>query len=342
MRAAIVGTGWYVPDEVIPNAFFDDGEPWYFYDSKGDRVPETDGERRKTNQYKHTFLTADKIATISGVSERRKAAPDEHVHHLIAQAAENALNNAGIDADALDGIIVATISQQTDFPSAANRVQELLKARRAQNSFDIANACAGFPLALQIANGLIQTSRQGVYLVAGAELLTRAVDYEGRDVNANLFGDGAGVAILAPSFDTGILAYAGRSDQKDGKLDYITRDSYGKLRMGEGPSVLKNAVASMRDVTAELLNKVGWAKDDVDYYVFHQANRRIIEGLIRVMDVDPTKVGNNISRYGNMSAATNPVLLAQAREQGHITDGSKVIVASFGAGLVTSGVAVQF
>jgi 3-oxoacyl-[acyl-carrier-protein] synthase-3 len=338
VNAAIVGTGWYVPEEIITNSFFNDGEPWFFYDGEGNRIPDA----LSPTGYLQTLLTDEKMRQISGVEQRHKAAAGERVHHLVEKAARRALADAGMEPRDLDGIIVATVTPHRRFSSAANCVQELLGAQNVHACYDIANACAGFPLAVDIAAQKVRSEGK-VYLVAGAEVLTRIVDYAGRDVNANLFGDGAGAAILAPTErDIGVLAYAGRSSPEDGKIRYIVQDDRGFVRMPEGPRVFVNAVQSMHAVTLELLEKTGWRKDEVDYFVYHQANIRILDRLMRVADIDPARVGKNIAQYGNMSAATNPVLLAQAREYGAITDGSKVIIAAFGAGLVTAGVAVRF
>ena len=328
MNASVLATGWHVPDEIIPNSFFDDGKPWYFYDGNGNRLPG-----------KETLLTDEKIRAISGVLERRKCAPGEYGHHLVAKAATAALSRAGLCATDLDGIIVATVTAQTNFPSCATCVQELLGATNVRTAFDIANACAGFPLALDIAKHAVLATGQ-TYLVAGVETLTRIVDYAGRDVNANLFGDGAGVAIVGPG-DRGILAYAGRSDTADGRLVFITRDGNGRVRMPNGPGVFRNAVRSMGRVTDELLGMMVWEKRDVDLYVYHQANQRILDGVASALALDPERVGNNIARYGNMSAAACPVLLAQSVEEGRVGPGSRVIMVSFGAGLVTSGVALR-
>jgi 3-oxoacyl-[acyl-carrier-protein] synthase-3 len=344
MRAAIVGTGFYVPDGVIPNSRFDDGKPWYFYDKDGNRLPETDPVNRLVDPYKCKIVTGEYIREkLSGIRERREAAPHEELHHLAWRAGEAALKNAGLSASDLTGIVIATVTARSTFPSAAIEVQNLLGADSVRYTHDINNACAGFPRALDIARKNIESDGRGIYLVIGAEVLTRVTDYEGRDINANLFGDGAGAVVLAPCSDgEGILASANRSDPSKGRIEYITRDHRGFLRMGNGPAVFVNAVPSMCAVTEELLEKARWKTDDVDYFVYHQANERITKAITKQLGAHPDKVGNNIAKYGNVSAATCPILLAEARDSGVVTKGSKVTIVAFGSGLTTSGVAVQF
>lgn len=355
MNAKILGTGFYVPDEIIPNSMFDDGKPWYFYDANSERIK----DESSPSGLKQTFLTDEKIRKISGIRERRKSGKDEYAHHLAAIAGKRALDAAGMPPADLEGIIVANVTQDSPFPSTAVKTQALLGASRVRDAYDIAFACAGFPLGLRNARDHILNGH-GPYLVIGVETLTKITDYIGRDVNATLFSDGAGACVVVPSDEeAGILAYASRSDPFHEKLFYILRDRKGFLRMPQGPYVMKNAVKSMAAATIDVLERTRWPGlqhpsplenppspnelfSQVDYFIFHQANNNITEGLIASTGIPREKVGNNIHKYGNMSAATCPVLLAEAVLEGKVHEGSRVILSSFGSGLVTSAIAVQF
>ncbi len=333
VNAAIAGTGYYLPDEIRDNKYFADGEPWFYFDRNGNSLRNRDG-------FKKAILTEEGILRRTGIRERR-IARNQPLEELAARAGAAALDDAGMSAQDLYGILVATVTQTQQYPSAAVLVQKRIGATKVRETYDVGKACAGWPMALDQAASAIIRGR-GPYLVIGAERLSGVTDYLGRDINATLFGDGAGAAVVVPEdTDRGILAYTTRSEPFDSRHEYITRDIRGLLRMQEGAKVLKNAVPSMAVVTQELIDTLGWSLDDI-YLVPHQANKRITEGVIRKTGIDPSRVGDNIEWYGNMSAATCPILLAQMREQGAIGTGSKAIVVSFGSGLVTSGVAIQF
>ncbi len=323
LHLKIAGTGRYLPAEIIPNNFF---------------------EGRKLNTYDKTGAVVDAkevsekdILRVTGIGERRKSASNECPSDMGYAAAVRAIEKSGIEVGSLAGIIFATVTEDKNFPSAACKIQEKLGARNCF-AFDIANACAGFPEALASANSRV-LRKLGNYLVAASECLTKMTDYT--DLNSTLFSDGAGAAVLVPTEDNlGICAEYSVSDPFGGKLDYIFRDKDKILRMPAGRAVMREATRQMIEASSVLKMDAGW--DRADVYIPHQANGRIIDEIEKRVKEEGSVVYRNIEKYGNMSAATCAVALDEAIEDGTICDGKRVIVVSFGAGLVTSGVAIQF
>lgn len=322
-HAIILGTGCYVPETRLTNELFT-GKELNVYDRAG-KVVET------------RTITADKILEVTGIRERRRADPDELVHHLAAKAARNALENARLSADDLDGIVISTVTNACRFPSAAAQVQLELGAKNTRYCTDLAAACAGFPYALDAADKRVQQSGKPC-LAIGVERLTGITDYS--DLNSVLFGDGAGATILGPNEnpERGLLAFYCATDPFDGKSSWIFQDEKCYVRMPEGRSVLKGAVRNMFDAASEIKKILGWGSDDVCLYIPHQANARITQGLIEKLGVSPDRVLDIIAEYGNMSTATCAVGLAKAIEEKRIEKGDKVVIVSLGSGLQTSGV----
>lgn len=344
-NAQIIGTGYYVPEEKITNDFFFDGKPWYFYDKEGKKLLDKETGKPKEKIFTEKDLNPDGSFRINGIKERRKAAKNEESHDLAYKAAYNTISNSGITANDIEGIIVASVTQQYQFPSTACLVQEMLGAKNVKEAFDIGNACAGFPLALSIARDRIRSGK-GPYLILAVEALTKLMDYtpDGeRDINTTLFGDGSGAVVAIPSEkNIGIMIDESLSNPHGKQSMYIYRDANNRLKMPMGPYVRKHAVNSMINVTKTLLEKSGLEIKDIDFYNFHQANLLITEDVINYAGLPREKVGNNILKYGNMSAATNAILQAQAIEEGKIKEGYIVINVSFGSGLVTHGVITKF
>ncbi len=323
LHLKIAGTGSYLPTDIIDNSYFTQ-KPLNRYDKEGNVL-----ETRE--------LTDEGIVKVTGIRERRRAKSHETPSYMGHLAAVNAIERAGIKADSLVGIIVATVTEEVNFPSAACKIQEKLGVRNCI-AYDISNACAGFPEALAQANSRM-LKREGNYLVVAAEKLTGVTDYT--DINSTLFGDGAGAAVLAPTVEpVGILAEFSSSDPHDGGLDLIFRDDESHLSMPEGNRVMKAAVREMTECARNLKAQVGWERADV--YIPHQANERIIQSVEKNVIADGATVYRTVAKYGNMSAATCPVALDEALRDGTIKEGSKVIMVSFGAGLVTAGTAIQF
>ncbi len=326
----IIGTGSYLPDRVVRNDEFIDKDLWA-YDSLGNRI----GEPRR--------FTSEKIFEVTGILERRKCCDEEWPSTMGYVASERALERAGVSADSLVGIVVASVGEKDNFPSAAVKIQHELGARNVQVAYDLQNACAGFPLALIQANTLSRDF-EGNWLVVGSECLTKINDYT--DVNCHLFGDGAGAVVCKPTIEErGILGIYSRSEPFDVEgskgIAMIFRDSRADcIRMPNGSVVLKRAVGAMVDSARVLKENLGWERADV--YIPHQANERIIAGVERKLKEEGAVVYRTVAKYGNMSSATCPVALDEAMRDGTIHENSKVIITSFGSGLVTSAVAVQF
>lgn len=326
-RLKVIGTGSYLPETVVRTEDFEGVQMWA-YDSKGKRY----GEPR-------TF-SAQKLEELTGIKERRKSLEDEWPSDMGYKASLNALNMAGISADNLEGIVVATVSERDNFPSAAVRIQEKLGAKNVKVAYDLQAACAGFPIALIAANAHAR-DLPGSWLVIASEALTKVNDYT--DINSHLFGDGAGAVVLRSQVDKRgeLLAGYSKSEPFEGQSEMIFRDSKANcIRMPDGSAVLKKAVASMVESAVQLKEECGW--DRADVYIPHQANDRIITGVEKRLLKDNAVVYRNIAKYGNMSAATCVVALDEAIRDGTIKEGSRVILTSFGAGLVTSAVAIQF
>ncbi len=322
----VIGTGSYLPAEIIETDYFEDRELWA-YDKNGNRI----GEPRR--------FTKQKLIDLTGILRRRKSAPNEWPSDMGYNASKIALERAEVEVDSLVGIIVATVSERDNFPSAAVKIQERLGAKNVEVAYDLQNACAGFPIALNTANALSRETR-GNWLVVASETLTKLNDYT--DINCHLFGDGAGAVVLGGAQNgRGIRMSYSKSEPFEDGSGMIFRDSRANcIRMPDGAGVLRRAVDAMYNSVVFLKNKLSWERADV--YVPHQANDRIITGVEKRLKEDNAKVYRNISEYGNMSAATCAVALDEAIRDETIKDGSRVILTSFGAGLVTSAVAIQF
>ncbi len=321
----IAGTGSYLPEEVIPNSFFT-GRKLRAYDELG-------GIRKEVE------VTEEGIFSLTGIRERRRAKKSEEPSDMGYEAAKRAIENAGIKADSLVGIICANVTESSNFPNAAQKIQLKLGAKNC-SAHDIAFACAGFPKALAQADAMA-LREPGNYLVVATEKMSSMVDYN--DLNSDLFGDGAGAVVLTPTNDeVGILATYSRSDPFEGKDKWIFRDFQRYCRMPFGDKVLKDAVRKMVDTCAILKKKVGWERADV--YIPHQANGRIIEGVENRLTKEGCLVYKNIERYGNMSAATCAVALDEAwngyqGEEAAIKPGHRFIITAYGGGATWAGVA---
>jgi 3-oxoacyl-[acyl-carrier-protein] synthase-3 len=285
----------------------------------------------------------DWIVTRTGIRERRRAATGEATSTLAARAATEALERAGVGADALDLVICATVTPDQILPSTACLVQAQIGADRAA-AFDLAAACSGFLYGLTLADGLIRSGGARYALVIGAEVLTRFVNYADRET-CILFGDGAGAAVLGPvAKDRGILASRIRSDGRQacqlsapgggsrmppsGEQDYPELCTF---RM-EGQELFRQAVLHMSSVSAEVLACAGLGVDDVDLFIPHQANQRITDGVASWLRLDRARLYSNIARYGNTAAASVPIALDECVQSGRVQPGSVVLLAAFGGG----------
>lgn len=314
--AGILGTGFYVPDTILTNVdlekLVDTNDAW--------------------------------IVERTGISERRIADKDVPMSALAFRAAQRALENAGVGADELDLIIVATLTSDRIVPSTACILQDRLGAHHAA-AFDLSAACSGFVYASSVA---IQFIENGIYkkvLVIGAETLSKYIDWEDRNT-CILFGDGAGAAVYGEveagygvlSFDLGSDGSGADAIQipSSGSLHPVTEEMIAKkmnLIHMNGQEVFKFAVKTMGATVLTSLKKINMDRTEIDWLVPHQANFRIIQSAAKRLHLPMEKVIVNIQKYGNMSAACIPVALAEAVEQHRFRKGDIIALSGFGAGL---------
>jgi 3-oxoacyl-[acyl-carrier-protein] synthase III len=294
------------------------------------------------------------IVERTGIRERHIARAEETVAMLSQEASERAMASAGVTADQLDAIVLATASPDRLLPSTACDLQALLGAENAA-AFDIGAACPGFVYALTVAEGLIASGQSETVLVVGAEKLSTITDFQDRST-AILFGDGAGAAIVRRSSrpGRGILATFIKSDGRlapllyrpgGGSADPIServvceRSHYMKMA---GREVFKAAVRTMADACDEALSRAGVTADQVDLLVPHQANLRIIEAIAKHAGFPMSRVMVNVERYGNTSSASIPLALEQAVEEGRVGPGSVILMVAFGAGFTWGSAVIRW
>ncbi|TDT61613.1 beta-ketoacyl-ACP synthase III [Fonticella tunisiensis] len=283
------------------------------------------------------------IRTRTGIRERRIAGPETASSDLATDAAVKALKMAGVSAEEIDLIIVATVTPDMMFPSTAAIVQNNIGAVNAA-AFDLEAACTGFIYALTVAKQFIKSGSYRNVLVIGCDLLSKITDFTDRNT-CILFGDGAGAAVISRTDEEGIIEEYIKSDGAGGKYLYLPSSGsrippsiesiQKKLNYiyMDGPEVFKFAVKAMPEAIIGLLDKSGHKIDDIDYLVPHQANIRIIESAARRLGISMDKVGITIDKYGNMSSASIPVTLFEEYERKKIKKGDKIVLVGFGAGL---------
>lgn len=304
-------------------------------------------ERILTNQELEKLVdTSDEwITSRTGIKERRIAAHDETTSDLATKAAERAMENAGVTAEEIDLIIVATISPDMFFPSTACFVQKKLGAKNAL-CFDISAACSGFLYAIQICRHFINGGNRKTALVIGAEKLSSMINWEDRNTCV-LFGDGAGAAVLREDGNSTrrILSTCLASDGN--QTDILTVPGGGAAcpitpanvdqRLNtismQGREVYKHAVNAMRRASESALQIAGLTAADLDMIIPHQANLRIIEAITERLGVSKEKTFINLDKYGNTSAAAVAIALDEANRSGAIKSGDHVLMVAFGAGL---------
>ena len=312
----IIGTGRHVPEKVLSNQVLE-------------QMVDT---------------SHDWIVSRTGIEERRIAAAEEATSDLALKAAQKALAKAGITAEMLDLILVATITPDMAFPSTACIVQDKLGAKKAA-AFDLSAACSGFIYGLSTASQFIATGTYKYALVIGAECLSKIVDYTDRNTCV-LFGDGAGAAVLGrvpegrgfQSFELGADGSGGHllNVESGGSRLPITADNVNDRRRYlymAGPEVFKFAVRIMNMASEEALRKASMNKEQIDLLVPHQANIRIVQFALERLHLPKEKCVINLSKYGNMSSASIPVALAEADEEGRIKEGDRLLLVGFGGGL---------
>lgn len=283
-------------------------------------------------------IEEDWIVTRTGVEERRIADPDKTLSDYAAAAGARALAASGTDAADLDLVVVATVTNDELTPQAAPRVAAELGAVRA-GAFDLAAACSGFVSAVAVASGQIESGRADNVLVIGADLMTRVTDPTDR-ATASVFGDGAGAIVMRASSRGRIGPFVLGADGANGDLIRCTR-AEPVVRM-QGHETFRHAVDRMSEITLSAAAAAGCEPADLDLFVYHQANARILAAIEARLGLPGERIVNCIHRYGNTTGATIPLALEEARSAGTLLDGSKVLLAAFGAGLTWAASVVEW
>ena len=284
--------------------------------------------------------TDDWIVARTGIRQRHVAAEGEYTSDLATRAAEKALANGDLDIADIDLIVLATATPDQTFPATAARVQNNLGMHHGA-AFDVQAVCSGFVYALSVADNFVKSGQVDRALVIGAETFSRILDWADR-TTCVLFGDGAGAVVLeaaeghGTSADRGVLSTHLHSDGRYHDMLYVdggpsTTGLAGHLRM-EGREVFKHAVVKQAAVVDEALAANGVAPEDIDWFVPHQANKRIIDAMARKLDLDESKVVVTIDRHANTSAASIPLALAEASADGRIKAGDLVLIEAMGGG----------
>ncbi|HET9065846.1 MAG TPA: beta-ketoacyl-ACP synthase III [Gemmatimonadales bacterium] len=314
-------------------------------------------EGRLTNADLERYLdTSDEwIVERTGIRERRIARPDESLTSYALVAARQAMEQAGVSAADIDGIVFATVTPDRRLPSAACDLQALLGAKHAW-AFDLVAACPGWVYGVTVAEGLMAAGQGDTVLVVGAEKLSTITDANDRST-AILFGDGAGACVLRrsqPGDERGILATYLGADGDLAELLYIPAGGSSEPLTAEaiaenrhmmkmaGREVFKAAVLAMSRSTDEAIRRAGLSAESIDLLVPHQANLRIIDATARYAGIPMDKVMVNLERYGNTSSASIPLAMVQAQDEGRLTPGSIVMLVSFGAGFTWGSVVLRW
>ena len=320
IAVGIAGVGSYVPERVLTNGDLE-------------AMVETSDEW---------------IVTRTGIRERHIAEPDQAASDLALPAAREALEQAGVEPEELDLIIVATATPDMLFPATAALVADALGARKAA-AYDLLAGCTGFVYALSQAYGQVATGLSSRALVIGAEVLSKITNWQDRST-CILFGDGAGAAVVRPVETGGIAGIELGADGSGGpdlcvpaggsrrpmSTDAIEEEAQF-IRMN-GAEVFRFATRVMVTSAEELLATCGASVGDVDLYVPHQANKRIVDHAVKNLGLDPDRVLMNIDRYGNTSSASIPICLAEAQAAGRLGEGTRVLMSAVGAGLTWGSV----
>ncbi|MEK3722127.1 beta-ketoacyl-ACP synthase III [Paenibacillus sp. FSL H8-0034] len=312
----IIGSGKYVPDRVLTN-----------------------------QELEHMVETNDEwIVSRTGIRERRIVSPEQASSDLAYEASLRALEMAGISAEQLDLIVVATITPDMPFPSTACILQNKLSAKKAA-AYDLSAACSGFIYGLANASNFIATGMYQYALVVGTECLSKITDYTDRNT-CILFGDGAGAVVIGvvpegrgfKSFELGadgsggeLLKVAGGGSRCPSSTQSIEAKQHFIYMAGS--EVFKFAVRIMGNAAEEALRKAGMQKSDIDLLVPHQANIRIVQSALNRLELSEDKCMINLHKYGNVSAASIPIALAEAVEQGRLNEGDCLVMVGFGGGL---------
>ncbi|MDA9488691.1 beta-ketoacyl-ACP synthase III [Bradyrhizobium sp. CCBAU 11361] len=323
IRSVVLGCGSYLPEQVVTNA-----------------------------QLAARIDTSDEwIVQRTGIRERHIAAEGEFTSHLAIKAAQAALTDAGVDAQSIDLIVLATSTPDNTFPATAVAVQHGLGINHGA-AFDLQAVCSGFVFALATADNFLRTGAFKRALVIGAETFSRILDWNDRGTCV-LFGDGAGAVVLEAqeqpgraATDRGIVTTHLRSDGRHKAKLFVdggpsSTQTVGHLRM-EGREVFKHAVGMITDVIVDAFEATGLNADSIDWFVPHQANKRIIDASAHKLHIAPEKVVLTVDRHGNTSAASIPLALSVARRDGRIKRGDLILLEAMGGGFTWGSALVRW
>ncbi len=309
-----ISTGKYVPEKVVTNEDLS-------------KIVETDDEW---------------IVSRTGIS-RRHINEDLTNGQMAAKAAKDALDKSGIDPNELCCLVLATFSPDNFSPATACEVHGILDLPEHVVAFDINDACPGYLMALLVARGLLLQNPGKKALVVASEFCSDFTDWTDRSTCV-LFGDGAGASVISLDNPTELYFTGGTRMNLDAiRVNTSPRagDDFRVIRM-QGNEVFRFAVSAMRQAIEDLLEQAGLQKEDVDHYVCHQANFRIIKHVYEKMKIDPKKFFLNMNEYGNTSAASSAIALSELNESGKLKRGDKVLMVAFGAGLVWEGLLFEW
>lgn len=311
MNIGIKGFGAYAPERVVDNAYFEG-----FLD------------------------TSDEwISKMTGIKERRWSRDDQDTSDLAYEASKKAIEDAGIKPNDIDMIIVATATGDMPFPSVANILQEKLGTGKVPTMDQLA-ACSGFMYSMITAKQYVQSGDYKNILVVGADKLSKITDLTDRST-AVLFGDGAGAVVIGEvSEGRGIISYEIGSDGSGGKYLYLNKET-GKLVMN-GREVFKFAVRIMGEASTRVVEKAGLESDDIDMFIPHQANIRIMESARERLGIEREKMSVSVNRFGNTSAASIPLSIQQELENGRIKDDDTLVLVGFGGGLTWGAMVIKW
>lgn len=323
IRSVVLGCGSYLPEQVVTNA-----------------------------QLAARIDTSDEwIVQRTGIRERHIAAEGEFTSHLAIKAAQAALTDAGVDAQSIELIVLATSTPDNTFPATAVAVQHALGINHGA-AFDLQAVCSGFVFALATADNFLRTGAFKRALVIGAETFSRILDWNDRGTCV-LFGDGAGAVVLEAqeqpgkaATDRGVVTTHLRSDGRHKAKLFVdggpsSTQTVGHLRM-EGREVFKHAVGMITDVIVDAFEATGLNADSIDWFVPHQANKRIIDASAHKLHIAPEKVVLTVDRHGNTSAASIPLALSVARKDGRIKRGDMVLLEAMGGGFTWGSALVRW
>jgi 3-oxoacyl-[acyl-carrier-protein] synthase-3 len=323
IRSVVLGCGSYLPEQVVTNA-----------------------------QLAARIDTSDEwIVQRTGIRERHIAAEGEFTSHLAIKAAQAALADAGLDAQSIDLIVLATSTPDNTFPATAVAVQHGLGINHGA-AFDLQAVCSGFVFALATADNFLRTGAFKRALVIGAETFSRILDWNDRGTCV-LFGDGAGAVVLEAqeqpgkaATDRGVVTTHLRSDGRHKAKLFVdggpsSTQTVGHLRM-EGREVFKHAVGMITDVIVDAFEATGLNAVSIDWFVPHQANKRIIDASAHKLHIAPEKVVLTVDRHGNTSAASIPLALSVARKDGRIKRGDMVLLEAMGGGFTWGSALVRW